>query len=410
MIEFETYTLDNGLEVILAPDSSTQLAAVNLLYRTGSRNEDPDHTGLAHLFEHLMFSGTKLVPEFDTILQQAGGDNNAFTTQDITQFYEVVPAQNLELALMLEADRMVHLNINAKSLKTQKDVVVEEFKETCLNVPYGNLWHILQDMVYPNHPYRWPVIGLEPDHIQHVTLEYVRNFYASYYHVNNAILTVSGKFETEQCKHWIQDLFGGLKGQTRTPLHIPVEKKAITPQRKIQQGQVPLNALYLAFRSPGRIQEGYHASDLLSDLLSNGQSSRLFASLVKEKSIFQQIDCYITGNIDEGLFIIEGKPQPHISMEAAEAAIWKEIELLLNQGISDLEMEKLINKNESATAFSNANILNIGMNLSFYAHLGDAHLVNSEVEIYRSITASQLQGMARNILDRSKVFVLEYLV
>lgn len=408
MIEYSRFVLSNGLRVLVHEDHSTPLAALNILYLVGARDESPERTGFAHLFEHLMFGGSANVPDFDDPIQRAGGDNNAFTNNDITNFYEVLPAENLEVAFWLESDRMFSLNFDPKVLAVQRKVVVEEFKETCLNEPYGDVWHHLSEMAYRVHPYRWPTIGLVPEHVAAATLTDVKNFFFNYYRPNNAVLVVSGKVDTREVLELSEKWFGGIPAGDIPDRQLPEEPAQQTLQRRLLRRDVPSEALYLAFHAPGRLDPDYYASDLLSDVLSNGRSSRLYRKLVKEKELFTQIDCYISGTIDPGLFIIEGKPSPGISLEDARAAIWEEIQLLLEKGVSEQELHKLQNKMESTLTFSELSIMNKAVNLAFYEALGDADLINKEAALYQAVTADDIQRLAREILRSDNCSELFY--
>ena len=308
MIDFSRFELANGLRVVVHEDKSTPMIAVNILYNVGARDESPDKTGFAHLFEHLMFGGSANIPNFDEPIQMAGGENNAFTNNDITNFYNILPAENIETAFWLESDRMLSLNFSKESLEVQRKVVLEEFKETCLNQPYGDVWHHISEMAYKVHPYQWPTIGKVPKHVEDATLEDVKNFFYKYYRPNNAILVVSGNTTVEIMKALSAKWFGQIpKGDDVGAKNIPQEPKQQQLVQRTKYAKVPIDSLYLAFHIPGRVDEDYYATDLLSDVLSNGASARLYRRLLKEKRLFSQIDAYITGNIDPGLLIIEGK-------------------------------------------------------------------------------------------------------
>ena len=409
MIAYNRFELENGLRVLVHEDSSTPMAAINVIYNVGSRDEHPDRTGFAHLFEHLMFGGSAHIPNFDDPIQMAGGENNAFTNSDVTNFYDILPAQNLEIAFWLESDRMLSLNFDSKVLATQQKVVVEEFKETCLNQPYGDAWHHLSDLAYQVHPYRWPTIGLIPQHIENATLEEVQDFFFKYYRPNNAILVVAGNVKTDQVRELANKWFGDIP-----PGHIPVRRLPSEPPQTAKrtrrlEANVPLDTFYLAFHMPGRTERAYYAADLLSDVLSNGQSSRLFRRLLKEKQLFSSIDCYVSGNFDPGLFIIEGKPNEEVSLETAIQSVWEELEQLKAQPIPETELKKLQNKVESMLTFSEINVLNKAINLAGFELMGNADLVNQESELYQSVTTADLQNMARQILTEENCSELIYI-
>lgn len=408
MIEFSRFELDNGLRVLVHEDHSTPMAAVNVLYNVGARDESPDKTGFAHLFEHLMFGGSANIPDFDDPIQRAGGENNAFTNNDITNFYDILPSQNLEVAFWLESDRMLSLNFDEKVLEVQRKVVVEEFKETCLNEPYGDVWHHIADMAYKEHPYRWPTIGKVPKHVEEATMDDVKTFYYKYYRPNNAILVVAGDVTVEEVKLLAQKWFGDIPKGNVPRRNIPNEPPQRKFEQRINQASVPIDALYLAFHMPSRTHKDFYATDLLSDILCNGQSSRLYRKLLKEEQLFSSIDCYITGNIDPGLLIIEGKPAKGISLEKAEAVIWEELEQLKTTPIPELELQKVKNKIESTLVFSEMNILNKAINLAFFELLGDAHLINKEVALYQEVMPLDIHRMANQVFTKDNCSELYY--
>ena len=409
MIHFSKYQLDNGLRVIIHEDDSTPMVAVNVLYDVGSKDESPDKTGFAHLFEHLMFGGSANVPNFDEPIQKAGGENNAFTNSDVTNFYNTLPSENLEVALWLESDRMLQLNFSEKSLETQRKVVVEEFKETCLNEPYGDVWHHLSDLAFKVHPYQWPTIGKVPRHVEDAKLEDVKSFFHKFYRPNNAILIIAGNVKKDDALEKVKKWFGEIPGGKRYVRHLPQEP----PQNEMAErvhvsNNVPVDAIYLAFHSCARSDKDFHAIDLLSDVLGNGPSSRLYRRLLKEKELFSNIDCYISGSIEPGLFILEGKPSEGISLADAEAAMWKELELLKSEPIPANELQKLKNKSEATLAFSEVNILNKAINLAFFELLGDANLINGEGEKYQAVTVADIQRAAQQIFRKENCSRLLY--
>ena len=408
MVEFTRTVLPNGLRVLVHEDHTTPLAAVNITYYVGSRDEQDDKTGFAHLFEHLMFAGSKNAPDFDDPLQRAGGENNAFTTNDYTTFYEIVPADNLEIALWLESDRMLALNISKKSLDVQRKVVVEEFKETCLNEPYGDCWHHLSEMMFHVHPYRWPVIGLTPEHIESANVADVRSFYRNWYTPSNAVLSIAGHVNTADAlllaEKWFADIPSG-PSMKHSPLPEPAQTAAVY---KEVRSNVPLPALYMAFRTPARLEPDFYVLDLLSDVLAQGHSSRLYRRLLKEKQVFSQIDAYITANVDPGLIVIEGRPADGVSMETAIAAVWEELELLKNEAIDERELKKIQHRFESTIVFSETSILNKAQNLGFYEILDRAELMNEEVETYLAITPAEMQRVAGEIFRLEASATLVY--
>jgi zinc protease len=408
MINYHRFTLENGLRVLVHEDDSTPMVAMNVLYNVGSRDESPERTGFAHLFEHLMFGGSLNVPNFDTPIQLAGGENNAFTNSDITNFYNILPSENLETAFWLESDRMFSLNFSETSLDKQRKVVVEEFKETCLNEPYGDVWHHLMDLTYKQHPYRWPTIGLVPEHVEQATLKDVENFFYKFYRPNNAIIVIAGNCNLEQVETLTKKWFNEVpKGDVPTR-NLPQEPAQQEFRKKTHESAVPLDALHFAFHIPDRLSPDYYTIDLISDILCNGQSSRLYRKLLKNEELFSDIDCYITGTIDAGLLIIEGKPAEGVTMETAEAAIWHELALLKNKKLSDTELQKIKNKAESTLIFSELNILTKAMNLAYFELLGNVDLINEEAEIYQTITAEAIQEQAHKIFTKENCSVLIY--
>lgn len=397
VIAFSRFVLKNGLRVLIHEDDSTPMVAVNVLYNVGSKDESPDKTGFAHLFEHLMFGGSANIPNFDDPIQLAGGENNAFTNNDMTNFYDLLPAENLEVALWLESDRMLSLNFSKKVLEVQRKVVVEEFKETCLNEPYGDVWHHLSELAYQVHPYQWPTIGKIPKHVEDATLEDVKNFFFKYYRPNNAILVIAGNVKTDKALELVEKWFGDIPPGEVSLRQLPAEPKQTVFHDRVTEGKVPVDSLYLAFHACSRMDKDFYVVDLLSDVLGNGSSSRLFRRLLKEQRLFSHIDCYITASIDPGLLIIEGKPSEGVSLETAEAAIWKELAQLKEESISGRELEKLVNKSESALVFSEVSVLNKAINLAFFELIGDAAMINREVELYQAVTVEDIKRVANEV-------------
>ena len=408
MIAFSRFELDNGLRVLVHEDNSTPMAAVNVLYNVGARDESPDKTGFAHLFEHLMFGGSLNIPDFDEPIQQAGGDNNAFTNNDITNFYNILPAKNLETAFWLESDRMLSLNFDSKVLEVQRKVVIEEFKETCLNEPYGDAWHHIADMAYKVHPYRWPTIGKVPRHVEEATLEDVKSFFYKYYRPNNAILVVAGNVKEDQVKALTQKWFSDIPSGQIPPRNLPQEPPQEKLEKRISAAPVPVNAIYLAFHTSSRTDPDFYVTDLLSDVLCNGPSSRLYRRLLKEAQLFSHIDCYITGSIDPGLLVIEGKLADGVGFEEAKTAIWQELRLLKDELVPERELQKLKNKIESTLTFSELNVLNKAINLAYFELIGDANLINEEVQFYQKVTTQDIYRIANKILTEENCSELFY--
>jgi predicted Zn-dependent peptidase len=400
MIEFERFTLPNGLKVIFHKDITTPLAVVNVLYDVGARDEQEDKTGFAHLFEHLMFGGSVNIPNFDGPLQRAGGQNNAFTSNDITNYYDVLPAENLETALWLESDRMLSLAFTEKSLEVQRSVVIEEFKQRYLNQPYGDVWLEFRPLAYAIHPYRWATIGKDISHIENATMDDVKAFFAKYYHPANAILCVSGNFELTYVKEVVAKWFGAIPGKEVAKRNLPVEPKQIAYKEKTITRDVPSDAFYLGFKMPGKNQPHYFTADLLSDILGRGKSSRLYKRLKKEKELVSEINAYVTGSIDTGLLMISGKPSEGIAVSTVEAEIHAVIHELQQERIGKEELEKIVNKVKTTKVFSEQGALQKSMSLCFHELLGDANAINTETEAYESITPSAIQEQAQIVLAK----------
>jgi predicted Zn-dependent peptidase len=409
MVHFTRRTLSNGLRVLVHEDHSTPLVAVNVSYFVGSRDEQPEKTGFAHLFEHLMFAGSKNAPDFDDPLQRAGGENNAYTTNDYTTFYEIVPAENIETALWLESDRMLALNINKKSLDVQRKVVVEEFKETCLNEPYGDSWHHLSELMYQQHPYRWPVIGLVPEHVENATLDDVRSFYKTWYTPSNAVLSIAGKINADEAHALAEKWFGNIPAAQMPVRQLIEEPQQPAPTHKTVTANVPVPAIFLAFRTPARLAADFYPVDLLSDVLAMGPSSRLYRRLLKERQLFSQIDAYITANLDPGLLVVEGRPAEGVSVETALAAIWAELEALKNERIETRELKKIQHRFESTLVFSEISVLNKAQNLAYYELFARAELMNEETATYLAVTPADLQRSAQSLFQADNSATLVYL-
>ena len=402
------HTLDNGLRIVHAPDNSTQMVALNLLYDVGAKDEHPDRTGFAHLFEHLMFGGSIHIPDYDTPLQLAGGENNAWTNNDITNYYLTIPHQNVETGFWLESDRMLELAFSQQSLDVQKGVVIEEFKQRCLNQPYGDSGHLLRALAYRVHPYRYPTIGKEPAHIEQATLDQVKSFFFQHYAPNNAILAVTGRIDFDRTVRLAEKWFGSIPRREIAVRNLPQEPEQQEERRLSVERPVPLDAIYMAYKMCDHHHPDYYACDVLSDVLSNGKSSRLNRRLVQEQKLFSSLDAYIAGSIDAGLFHIVGKPSEGVSLEQAEAAIEAELEALKQTPPSAEELEKVKNKFESSHIFGNINYLNVATNLAWYELLSGAENLLCEVERYRSVTPQHLQEVAQRIFCRDRKSVLYY--
>ncbi|MGL5957762.1 MAG: M16 family metallopeptidase [Phocaeicola sp.] len=408
MIEVNKYTLSNGLRLIHSEDITTQMVAINVLYNVGARDEDPTKTGFAHLFEHLMFGGSVHIPEYDEPVQQSGGENNAWTSNDITNYYITLPRQNAEIGFWLESDRMLSLDFNEKSLEVQRNVVMEEFKQRNLNQPYGDVAHLIRSMAYKVHPYQWPTIGKELSHIENATLEEVKAFFFRFYAPDNAILSITGHISFEEAIRLTEKWFSSIPCRLTPPKALPKEPQQMTEYRMTVERPVPLDALYMAFRMCDRKHPDYYACDMLSDLLSNGRSSRLIQHLVQDKQLFGSIDAHIDGSIDDGLFHIIGKPAQGVTLEQAEAAIWEELEKMKNEEMSEEELEKVKNRYESEQIFSNLNYLNVSTNLAYYELIGKAEDINDEVDKYRSVNSTQIKELAKRLFVPTNCSILYY--
>ncbi|MBO4992842.1 MAG: insulinase family protein [Alistipes sp.] len=408
MITYDKRQLDNGLTVIVNRDRASRMAAVNLLYKVGARNESAHRTGLAHLFEHLMFRGTHEVPDFDTPVQMACGDNNAFTNNDYTDFYITLPVGNIETALWLESDRMTGLDLSQEAIEVEKRVVIEEFRQRYLNQPYGDQNMLLRDMVYKSHPYRWATIGLSPEHIEKASAEEIRDFYRRFYHPSNAILSISADIEPERVFYLAEKWFAPIEDR---PYAIP----AIEPEPEQQQARrleverdVPATTITIAFQMGDRLSRDFFLGDMTSDLLAGGDSARLYERLIKRKRLFASTNAYISGDVDRGMFVFTGQLLPSTTEAEAEAAIWEEIDDLRACNITEYEVEKVKNKFEANTLFGELNVMNKAMNLGYYEMIGDLELINREVEIYRSQQAADVADFSKRTFRKENSSTLIY--
>ena len=408
MIQFEQFVLQNGLRVVVHEDHATPMAVVNVMYDVGARDEDPSKTGFAHLFEHLMFGGSVNIPSYDEPLQRAGGENNAYTTNDLTNYYCQLPAENIETAFWLESDRMLSLAFGEKSLETQRKVVSEEFKEHYLNKPFGDVWHKMRSIAYTTHPYRWMTIGAELSHIENATLEDVKRFFFKHYRPANAILTVAGHVTTAQVRQLAEKWFGDIPSGEHYIRHLPQEPVQTTPRKLEVHANVPVDAFYKCWHICSRTDRRYYATDLLTEVLSGGGSSRLFQSLVKEKQLFSNIGCYHFGSIDAGLAAIEGKLVKGVKMEEAESAVEAELQKIKNTLVEEKELRKVKNKTESLIAFEDMSLMNRAGSLSFCSLLGNTNMINEELERYQGVNAAELRQEAEIIFDPNNSVTMYY--
>ena len=408
MIQFDRFVLDNGLRVLVHEDLSTLMAVVNVMYDVGARDEDPAQTGFAHLFEHLMFGGSINIKEYDEPLQRAGGENNAYTTNDLTNYYCQLPAQNIETAFWLESDRMLSLAFGEKSLATQRKVVCEEFKEHYINKPYCDVWHKMRSLAYTVHPYRWMTIGKELSHVENAKIDDVKNFFFKHYRPVNAILVVAGNVKLEQVKRLAEKWFGPIEMGKKYERQLPVEPLQ-TEARKLEvEANVPLDAFVKTWHMDARLSPGYYAADLLTEILGGGAASRLYQTLVKEKQYFSSIDCYHFGSLDAGLVSVDGKLVKGVSMETAVKAVDEEIEKLKASKIEAKELQKVINRTESVIAFEDMSVMSRASSIALYELLGDASMMNTEFQKYQAITIDSIHDYANKIFANNNSNTLLY--
>lgn len=410
MIHYTRQVLDNGLTVLCHTDRSTPFVSVNVLYKVGSRNEHPEKTGFAHLFEHLMFGGSRHIEDYDRHVQAAGGDSNAYTTNDLTNYYITIPAANIETALWLESDRMAGLNFSQHALDVQRQVVIEEFKQRYLNIPYGDLWLKLRPLAYRVHPYRWATIGVSPEHIERARLEDVEEFFHRFYTPDNAVIAVSGNIEEARALELVKKWFGDIPPREPERPLVPGEPAQREERRLVCEGnEVPADAIYKVFHMGGRASGNFYACDVISDILSNGQSARLYVDLIKERRLFSGIDAYVTGDMDPGLFIFSGKLSEGTDIRQAEEAIDEEIAKFIRDGVTEREVQKVINKTEARISYGEINYQNKANNLAFFDFLGEVELINSEAERYRAVDADKIRETARDIFRKENSSTLYYL-
>lgn len=408
MLAYQTHRLANGLTVVAHYDAGSPLLAMNIIYRVGSRDEDPDKTGFAHLFEHLMFGGSINIPRYDEPLQMAGGTNNAFTNSDYTSYYLTLPAANAETAFWLESDRMLGLAFSEKSLDVQRNVVVEEFRQNYLNQPYGDIWLLLRPLVYKYHPYRWPTIGMKPEHIEQAQLSDVKAFFAKHYHPANAVMAVAGNLTPDKAFTLAEKWFGPISA---APLHdrtIPAEPPQNEPRQLWHEANVPDKVIFKVWHMPGRFSENYFAGDLLSDLLGSGHSSRLYTNLVKRKKLFAEISASVSGDEHPGMFKISGKVHRHVSFETAEQAIDAELERIRQELPDKNEVQKLKNRFITERAFSMQGVTHKAQHLAECTYFGNTSLVNEMDIHYLNVTETMIQEFARRYLTANTCNTMYY--
>ena len=408
MVDFEQFELENGLKVIFHQDKSTALATINVLYNVGSRDENENKTGFAHLFEHLMFGGSKHIENYDTHLQNVGGENNAFTSPDITNYYLTLPATNIETGFWLESDRMLSLSFNPEVLEVQRKVVIEEFKQRYLNQPYGDAWLKLRPLAYKVHPYKWATIGKEISHIEEASMEDVKSFFYRYYRPNNAIMVIAGNVELDEVKRLSEKYFGPIERGENFERSIPVEPVQNEERKLKTEANVPIDSVYKVFHMPARGADDYYSADLMSDLLGRGKSSFLYHQLVKEKEIFNSLNSYVTGSLDPGLLVVTGKLNNGVTFEQGDAEIWKVIEKLKENGPIDRQLQKVKNQAEASVEFGEIELLNRAMNLALSTLMGDTNLINKEREKINNVTLNSINSAAQLILNKENCSTLYY--
>jgi zinc protease len=406
MINYEKFTLANGLRVLFHHDANSPMAVVNTLYDVGARDESPEKTGFAHLFEHLMFGGSVNIPDFDGPLQRAGGQSNAFTSNDITNYYDVLPAQNIETALWLESDRMLSLAFTDKSLEVQRNVVIEEFKQRYLNQPYGDVWLNLRPLAYKVHPYQWATIGKEIAHIEQATMEDVRQFFATHYHPGNAILTIAGNFQRNQVEDLVHKWYGDIPSQKQLMRNLPAEPDQHELRTLTIERSVPSHAFYYAFHMPSRLDSDYYTADLVSDILGRGKSSVLHKKLLQDKELVTEIQCYILGSHDAGLMVVSGKLNEGVSFAQLDHELWQELGEMTTKLVDERTLTKVRNKWQTSKEFGDMGLLPRAMNLSLFELLGDCELVNTEVQRYGAITPESIKAFCAKTFQPGNCSVL----
>ncbi len=409
MIQYEKFTLKNGLKVIVHQDDTTPMVAVNILYNVGAKDENPEQTGFAHLFEHLMFGGSINIPVYDEPLQVAGGENNAYTTNDITNYYLKLPKENLETAFWLESDRMLSLAFSPKSLEVQQKVVVEEFKENYINKPYGDTWKYLRELCYKKHPYQWMTIGKELSHIEDAQLQDVKDFFKKHYNPSNAVMCIAGDVSLEEVKALAEKYFEPIPAGEKYERNIPAEPEQTEERRMTVEKDVPVSMIYKAYHIPNRLDKHYHTADLITEVLAGGKSARLYHTLVKEQKLFSQVSCYHTGSVENGLLIVFGNLSEGTAPEKGEEAIDQVIADFIATEVSEEELLKVKNKIESMITFEDMDLINRANNLAFYELMGDAEMMNQELDNYNRVTAKDIQEQAKHFFRKENANVLYYL-
>lgn len=414
MIDYRKYILSNGLTVLTHEAWDTPLATVNVLYNVGARDEDPHRTGFAHLFEHLMFGGTERVPDFDAVVSSLGGDNNAFTNNDYTNYYITIPVEGLSTALMLEADRMASLALNAKALEVQQRVVTEEYNQRYMNQPYGDMWLNMRPLCYKRHPYRWATIGADIRHVSEATLEDVQAFHERYYRADNAILTVAAPMRHEEMIAAVEKEWGagcvsaGCRRSMASERNYLQEEEQKEARRLVIRREVPSRAVYLAWPMCDHWGRDFRACDLVSDVLCTGSSSRIYNNVVRPGQLVSEADAYISGEAGPGLMVLSAKILPDVDVDEVADALRQEAYLLSEKGLTKNELEKVQNRYESTFVYSQYKAADRAMALCHYTWLGDTELVNREPEEYRKVTAEDVQRAASAVFRPEHENMLVY--
>lgn len=406
MITFEKIKLANGLTVLFHQDVTTPIAVVNILYNVGARDESEDKTGFAHLFEHLMFGGSKNIESFDGPLQSAGGECNAFTNNDITNYYVTLPVQNLETAFWLESDRMLELAFTPKSLEVQRSVVIEEFKQRYLNQPYGDVWLLLRPLIYKTHPYKWATIGKKIEHIEQATMDDVRSFFFKYYCPDNAVLVVGGNTDFDTVQNLAEKWFGDIPSRGKNNRQIPEEPKQTEERELLVERDVPSDAIYMAFRMGHRMTPEHYVGDLASDILSRGKASRFHDQLISKKKLFSTISAYISGGWEDGLFVVSGNLNTGVSFETAKEEVWKELVFMAETTLDENDLIKVKNKFKTGKVFSEQSLMNRVMNIAFFEMMNQLDDINNELEKYDAVSASDIQNFAKKTFIRTNLSTL----
>ena len=404
MIRSSSATLDNGLRIVHHADSYTPMVAVDLLYGVGARDEDPGHTGIAHLLEHMMFGGSANVPDFDRHTERACGWNNAWTSNDYTNFYSVVPAENIETIFWLESDRMLQPSFTSETFDVQRQVVIEEFKQTCLNRPYATLGHSLRALLYQVHPYRWPTIGLTPDHIASLTLDRVRTFFHANYTPDRAVLSVAGNIAFERVVELADKWFGNIPRGNVPRRILPAEPLPDAPRRLTVKGaNEPQTSITIAYPMMAHGCEGYEAADIITDILAAGRASRFHQTLIAQGNVFTEADASILGSDQPGYIMVNGLIAPGIDNpeEQAEQTLLQQLSRLTDDGITPHELQRAVNRFESRFRYSKAGILAKAQALAKAAMQG--YDINSVTARYRALNVDHVNATARALLrpDRS---------